>query len=110
MIHGFRDAEELIYHYTSASTAAEHILRAGTLRLGTYEGTNDPKEAKAWQFSLGTNEDRDLGKYKYQETGQRFSALLKSNAKLACFATDSDPLTGDHMQDILSRGFCKPRM
>lgn len=110
MILGFRDFDELVYHYTSASTAFEHILREGTLRLGVYEGTNDPKESKTWQFNLGTNEGRDLGKYKSQKTSQQFSALLKANAKLACFATDTAPLTGNHIEDILNRGFCKPRM
>jgi hypothetical protein len=110
MIHGFRDVDELVYHYTSADTAFNHILKDGTLRLGSYAGTNDPKESKTWQFSLGTNENRDLGKYKLQETSDQFSALLKANAKLACFATDSAPLSGDHMRDILNRGFCKPRM
>jgi hypothetical protein len=110
MINGFRNADELVYHYTSAGTAKEHILRNGTLRLGTYAGTNDPKESKTWQSDLGTNQNRDLGKYKFQEMSRQFSALLKANAKLACFATDAAPLTGDHIQDILNRGFCKPRM
>jgi hypothetical protein len=110
MINGFRDADELVYHYTSANTAQRHILRNGTLRLSTYEGTNDPKESKTSQFNLSTNENRNLGKYKFQKISQQFSAVLKANAKLACFATDTDPLTGNHMQDILNRGFCKPRM
>ena len=110
MIIGFRDANELVYHYTSASAAQEHILRNGTLRLGAYDQTNDPKESRTWQFNLGTNESRDLTKYKFQETSEQFSALLKANAKLACFTTDTAPLTGNHMEDILNRGFCKPRM
>lgn len=110
MLHGFRDPEQLVYHYTSAETARDHILASGTLRLSTYEATNDPRETKAWAFALGTNENRDLGAYPYRQTAEQFSALLKANAKVCCFSTDAAPLTGDDVTDILNRGFAKPRM
>ena len=53
MIHGVTSVEELVYHYTTAETARDHILRNKTLKLGTYAKTNDPKETKTWQFNLG---------------------------------------------------------
>lgn len=110
MIRGVSSADELVYHYTKAETARDHILRNKTLKLGTYARTNDPKETKAWQFSLGTNESRDLGAYKFRETSERFSAALKEHAKVVCFSTDKAPLIGDHARDILHRGYAKPRM
>ncbi|OGI65958.1 MAG: hypothetical protein A2W18_00160 [Candidatus Muproteobacteria bacterium RBG_16_60_9] len=55
-------AEELLYHYTNATTALDYIVKNRTLRFGIYIGTNDPKESKAWEFDLGTNANRDLGK------------------------------------------------
>lgn len=110
MIHGVTSVENLVYHYTTAETANDHILRNKTLKLGTYAKTNDPKETKAWQFSLGTNENRDLGAYRFKETGEHFSAALKEHAKLCCFSMDTAPLTGDHVKDILHRGYAKPRM
>lgn len=110
MIHGVTSVENLVYHYTTAEIARDHILRNKTLKLGTYAKTNDPKETKAWQFSLGTNENRDLGAYRFKETSEHFSAALKEHAKLCCFSMDTAPLTGDHMKDILHRGYAKPRM
>ena len=110
MIYGVRDGDEYLYHYTSAETARGFILKNGTLKLGTYTTTNDPKEARDWQFSLWTAGSRDLGSYAFAETSKRFSDLLKRKAKLACFSTDTNPLTGDPIKDILNRGFAKPRM
>lgn len=110
MIHGFRDPDALVYHYTAAETAVSHILADGTLRFGPYEATNDPRETKSWQFNLATTGSEDLGKYPFVEISQQFSALLKRNAKVLCCSTDLPPLTGDHVRDILNRGFAKPRM
>ena len=110
MIHGFRAVDELVYHYTSSDIALNHVLSAGTIRLGAYEQTNDPQETRSWVFALATSGPQDLGSYAFEETSQTFSALLKQTTKLACFSTDSGPLTGDHVSDILNRGFAKPRM
>lgn len=38
------------------------------------------------------------------------SSTIKSTARLACFCTDSPQLTGNHLNDIFKRGYCKPRM
>jgi hypothetical protein len=110
MIYGFRAADRFVYHYTGAAVARDYILKNRTLKLGSYTRTNDPKESKAWEFDLWTNQNRHLGNYKMQELSSWFSAALKANAKLACFSLDSSPLSGDHTRDILSRGFAKPRM
>lgn len=110
MIHGVDSVDELVYHYTSAETARDYILRNKTLKLSMYANTNDPKETKAWQFDLGTNENRDLGPYSLTKISERFSDALKERTKVACFSMDAPPLTGNHMEDILHRGYAKPRM
>jgi len=110
MIEHVSSADEFLYHYTKGTTALEYIFRNRTLRFGTYTNTNDPKESKAWEFGLGTNENRDLGKYKMSEVSGWLSAELKQKTKLACFSMDTAPLTGDHLADIFKRGFSKPRM
>jgi hypothetical protein len=99
-----------VYHYTKASTALDHILKNGTLKFGTYTRTNDPKETKSWEFDLLTLENRDLKKYELSEISPRFSNELKAKAKVACFSTDSTPLSGNHIKDIYLRGFAKARM
>ncbi len=110
MIIGVRTVDQYVYHYTSPETAREYILKNGTLRLGPYAATNDPKEAKQWEFGLGTMQNRDLGRYKHSDLSAWLSHELKRRTRLACFSMDSAPLSGDHIKDILSRGFAKPRM
>lgn len=110
MIQGIHSTDKYVYHYTSAGTARDYILKNATLRLGSYTTTNDPKEAKQWEFGLGTNSNRDLAKYNHSELSRWLSDELKRRTRLACFATDTGPLTGDHMSDLLRRGFAKPRM
>lgn len=109
MIYGVRDHARYLYHYTRADIAIDYILKNRTLRLGSLAKTNDPRESKEWRFSMGTNENRDLGKYSMTELSAWLSAALKRNTKLACFCTDGT-LTGDHIEDVLSRGFVRPRM
>jgi hypothetical protein len=110
MLHGFLNPEELVYHYAAADTALNHILPSSQLRLSPYETTNDPAETKSWVFGLATSGPEDLGSYPFIDTSRRFSDLLKRNARLVCFSTDTAPLTGDDNADILKRGFAKPRM
>jgi hypothetical protein len=110
MIEGVRDVSEFLYHYTKGSTALSRILANRTIRLGSYVDTNDPKETKSWHFQFGTNENRDLGRYRYAELSRWLTDELKRKTKLVCFSMDTQPLTGDHVRDIFNRGFSKPRM
>lgn len=110
MVEHVKDASTYLYHYTSAKTALDHILKTKLLRLGPYTKTNDPKETKSWQFDLGTNENRDLGKYRMEELSAWLSLELKARARLLCFSMDKEPIVGEHLTDIFNRGYCKPRM
>lgn len=110
LIFGLRDHDRYVYHYTRVSTARQFILKDGTLRLGSFSRTNDPKESKDWDFNLATYENRDLGAYSITQMSKWLSTELKSTTKLACFSLDRPPLTGDHSRDILNRGLAKPRM
>lgn len=105
----FKDQVRFLYHYTSANTAIEYILKNKQLKLGKYINTNDPKETKTWQISIGTNENRDLSGYSLTEISERFTQSLKNKTNLACFSQD-EALTGDHTRDIYARGFGKSRM
>lgn len=110
MIEGITASDKFLYHYTKASTALDYILKNRSLRFNPYTLTNDPKETKTWQFNLGTNENRDLGKYRMSEESSWLSYELKNRTRVACFCMDSPPLSGNHLEDIFRRGFCKPRM
>jgi hypothetical protein len=110
MIENIASSKQFVYHYTRANIALDYILKNRTLQFGNYNGTNDPKESKSWEFDLGTNEERDLGKYNMTELSEWLSLELKSKTKLSCFSMDAEGLAGNHIQEIFKRGFCKPRM
>ena len=105
----FNDKNRFLYHYTSARTAIDYILKDKQLKLGRYFNTNDPKETKTWQFSIGSNENRDLSGVSLTEISEKFTRALKHKTNLACFSQD-ELLTGDHTRDIYARGFGKARM
>jgi len=107
MIEGVRSADQYLYHYTPCP---EVILKSRTLRFGAYSKTNDPKESKVWEFNLGTNENANFDKYDMKALGTWLSTEIKSKTRIACFAMDAPPLSGNHLADIFRRGFCKPRM
>jgi len=87
------------------------IVKTRNFRFGRYIETNDPKETKDWTFDLGTNENAKFGSYgEWQAQSRWLSDKLKSNTRIACFSLDTPPLTGNHIEDIFKRGFCKPRM
>ncbi len=44
MIVGVTDSDRFLYHYTSARTAIDFILKNRTLRFSSYTNTNDPTE------------------------------------------------------------------
>lgn len=110
MIEHVATVDQFLYHYTNVDKALNHILKTRMLKFGAYTKTNDPKEAKTWQFDLGTNENRDLGAYRMAETSAWLSNRFKEQARLLCFSMDRAPLTGVPMSDIFNRGFSKPRM
>lgn len=111
MIHGVINSEKYVYHYTSIEVAYNYILKDQTIKLGRYSLTNDPKEYRDWDFSIGTNRGKDLGTYHMGELSRWLSDALKQTTKLVCFATDTGPLNGDIThQDLYRRGFSKPRM
>jgi hypothetical protein len=105
----FKDQDRFLYHYTSAKTAIDYILKDKQFKLGRYINTNDPKETKTWQFSVGTNEKRDLSGYNLTDISERLTQAMKHKTNLACFSQDEN-LTGDNTKDIYARGFGKSRM
>lgn len=110
MIEYANDPSLYLYHYTSSETARK-ILESGSIRLGRYRNTNDPKESKDWHFSVGSVVNgRNLDHSTAQSMSDWLSSTIKSTARLACFCTDSPQLTGNHLNDIFKRGYCKPRM
>jgi hypothetical protein len=110
MIIGHRDSESFVYHYTKMSRAKEDILPKGSLMIGRYVNTDDPKEKKDWNFTLWAERPETLIDSSSIKLSLKFSNALKERTKVVCFCRDRETLTGDHLHDIGRRGFAKPRM
>lgn len=110
MIFDVKDEGQFLYHYTKSRTAIDYILKDRSLRLSAIRGTNDPKEVKDWEFSLGTNQPDGLRGSRFLELSSEFSSALKDQTRVLCFSMDEGPLSGGHIQDVSLRGFARPRM
>lgn len=109
MYIGHKDPERYLYHYTKAETAIDFILKDKTIKLSNYTNTNDPKESKNWFFVPITYQGRNLKKYTPENLSKIINPILKNRTNLICFSKDKQ-LTGNHVNDMNNRGFCKPRM
>jgi len=100
-----------VYHYTSADTALNHILKNGTLKFNSFNEVNDPREYKAWDIAAFVRSDLNLSPQQYEEISRNISNTLKANAKLVCFSCDKDEAIGQWQPEaLLNRGFAKPSM
>lgn len=98
---------EYFFHYTSADTAFEHILRTKTLRLSPYSTMRDPLEAKQWHVT-GAGFSAAPGDVERQFFEQY--ALLqraKAQSKLLSLSVDSADSVPD---DPFGRGYALASM
>ena len=100
--------ERYLYHYTSAESLAR-ILDAGTLRLGPYANTNDPRENREWfpSMSMGPDFDEVATGFDFFRMGRDVGSALRRRASLACLTMDRTP-TG--FGSSFGRGWGRPRM
>jgi hypothetical protein len=109
--------EELLYHYTSATTLAK-ILDSGQIRLGPYARTNDPREQKEWipRFTMPTGPGRPPERYLSstpEEVEAAFRATdryLRRGARLACFTLDRPRADDATAGTLFHRGWARARM
>ncbi|WP_428622172.1 DUF2971 domain-containing protein [Sedimenticola sp.] len=100
-----------MYHYTSSTTALDHILRNNTLLLNSYRKVNDPKESKHWDVSPFVRTELNLELEQYDAISEQISTKLKGNAKLVCFSRDkAEAVNACQPEALLNRGFAKPSM
>lgn len=103
------DANRFIYHYTSLNTAKK-ILNGLSLRMGEFQGTNDPKESKEWHFDLLSKNHADFRGIDAGKLSSELSDTIKRHARVLCFCKDGQELTGSHLADVSLRGHFKARM
>jgi hypothetical protein len=100
--------EDYLYHYTGSTTLAL-ILDSGSLRLGPYANTNDPRENREWLASMGVNaEFEDIhGEVDYFSLARQLDAALRQRARLVCMTQDRP--RESHMSTF-HRGWARARM
>ena len=87
--------DDLIFHYTRPDALAA-ILTNRTLRLGSYTGTNDPREQKEWRADLlmppgPARPPEEYFKFVRDHANDLDEATdhyLRRGARLACFGVD----------------------
>jgi hypothetical protein len=103
------EPHNFVYHYTSSNTLTEKILPSMTLRMGSFQQLNDPREAKTWPFKF----------YSRAPTGNRlFAATLFDQATknitertlVLCCTRDDPQLDKDTLDSATRSGFGHPRM
>jgi hypothetical protein len=101
--------ESYLYHYTSASTLAL-ILDGGSLRLGPYSNTRDPRENKEWWSSFTATDGEDVSPETWDifEVSRTLDAAIRQRAKLACLTLDRQP--SSFSVTHLTRGYARARM
>jgi hypothetical protein len=109
LFYNVKSDDLFIYHYTRATTATEHILKSGRIRLSSFIGTNDPREYKCWEFGFRTNGTFDR-EFDDLAIGREVSRLVKSNCYLLCLTRDDTSSVGMGVDKIYGRGFCRSRM
>lgn len=109
--------DDLVFHYTQADSLAA-ILTNGTLRLGPYSNTNDPREQKEWRAGLLMPAGRARPPAKYlefardhaNEVDEATDRYLRRGACLACFGVDRAPLADAGAGCLFHRGWARARM
>jgi hypothetical protein len=79
------ETSHLLYHYTKASTAIEHILASSTIRLAAIPDMNDPWEERS--PSIGFTTGYSLPDFQLNEVVRR----VLHGARAACFCQDDLP-------------------
>jgi Protein of unknown function (DUF2971) len=111
LFYHLKNADEFAYHYTGPETLVKHILPTDRIRFSRFTQTNDPRECKDWTSGLHTIGDFGRLTHRQGELLQiEASSLLRSCCRLFCATADDPSALGMGIDNIYSRGFCRPRM
>lgn len=73
-----------VYHYTTARTAIDYILRGRSLRLGSLSGVNDPKESKFRDFTFYARGAKSIANFKSSLFDEVCGDLASNTYALCC--------------------------
>lgn len=99
---------ELLFHYTRARTAFEHILPDKKIRLNPYRLMRDPLEAKHWPPSVFLGNPGDP--LPDEREAARYAVVVQAKlaARLLCLTADADDYGED--TEPFGRGYARASM
>lgn len=108
---------DLAYHYTSAETFKK-IVESDSLRMSSWQNTNDPRESKEWHASLTIKYVPDVrppeaelsvSDHQLGQASEQLNRRLRESARLLCFCTDYEPVVNPSPH-FFHRGWARARM
>jgi hypothetical protein len=108
------NADEYVYHYTSAKTFTDYIFPSRSFRLSAMESLNDPKEATAYEFVPYYGPEEQPEFRELAEVKAVADSFIRKNVRIGCFCRDvvqaiTTPVNFFHTQ-VHERGFARARM
>lgn len=112
MLSVFSDqfAHRYVFHYTAPSTFVDWILPSLQLRMSRFANVNDPRESREWICSLTVPGELMGTDWDVVGLSERFTAHMKSTAKLLCVTRDNPDLDPDRPDHLYGRGYAHPSM
>lgn len=109
-IKEYIESPDALFHYTKVSTAIEHILHTKKFKLSVQKNSDDPREYKKLNYSMGEQEGVSIRKI-----AGKIDGILQNECRVMCFCTN-EPTTliqsdgSLKKEDAYSNGGKKSRM
>jgi hypothetical protein len=108
VIEGYGEPGELLFHYTQAATAFEHILPGGKIRLNPYARMRDPLEAQHWPEPAAYFVDAEDEEQQQRELA-RIAVVVQAKAAARLLSLTADADYGDETEPF-GRGYARASM
>lgn len=104
------DHGRFLFHYTSTEAFLAHILPTRLLRFSSFARLNDPRESKAWSWSVSDDAGVvDSPYFDFYGLQQRMDGFIRRRAKLLCLTQDEDDNARASIWHY-GRGFAHPSL
>ena len=103
------EPHKFVYHYTRAETFAERILPSQTLRMGSFQELNDPRESKTWPFKFYSRSQAGNALFTPSLFHEATTYVTQRTLVLCCSRDDPSIHTESDDRPVRS-GYGHPRM
>jgi hypothetical protein len=104
-------SDVLLFHYTKAAPAMEHILCEGEILFSSLIKMNDPLEFQNFQHNaVGSHRMTESEAIELLSKGDKINDILNQTVRICCFSADSESPPDDGYDRLLHKGYCRSRM